>query len=379
MTGWSRSDLESSVFMELHPCACGSAEFTDGTAERQVREGDGVWFSEYTGTCAGCGTGRRFTFTVSEEIPQLAPGAWSALTEPSQLIDAGEWLAVAESYGAEGETEANIRLAAGAIDEVLLSVPAGADAVPVDAFRSELGRQMYAADPTRFRKDELEHARDVYASRAGDIQPGWDAWPLRARTINEASLFTELHRCACGMLQFDRTARWTPGEERAVLTYEGECTGCGRGRYFEFSVPADADSVPGPDPLETGYGFPGDGPSELLDPAQFWLFGAESARAADLLAADAPGHVWRDGENWDAMTELLATSVAAFQEVLAFVPPGADRVPGAAFRTPSGRVLLRQDPGIFLRDRLVAAHAERDRLLHAFIAEHPAPDDDEEE
>jgi hypothetical protein len=388
---WSRSDRESSIYMFIHPCGCGSVDFDP---EREAREVGGVWHTYYTGECRNCGARRQFVFRISAEIPQLAPGAWSTGTEPSQLIDPGEWLSIADDLGATADDDVleldeeqqcyrrvDLGLAAGAIDEVMLSLPPGADMVPAAACRSDLGRRVYLADPSRFRRDQLELARDVYASLAGEVQPhDWDVWPLRARSINEASLFTELHRCGCGQIDFDRKAHWVPAppdETRATLTYSGDCARCGSARYFSFSVPADADSSRAPDPLGAGYSYPGDGPSEVLDPAQFWLYANHCAGAADQLLAEAPAGLWSDDDNWDGITELLAVSVAAMREVLAFIPPGADRVPAAAFSSATGRVLHRTNPEIFLRDRLAEVHAERDRLLQAFLAEHPSPDDEE--
>jgi hypothetical protein len=49
-----------------------------------------------------------------------------------------------------------IELAVAGVVEVLKFVPKTADAVPEDAFTSDLGRQLYAADPGQFGRDRLE-------------------------------------------------------------------------------------------------------------------------------------------------------------------------------------------------------------------------------
>ncbi|MET7426481.1 hypothetical protein [Dactylosporangium sp. NPDC005555] len=59
---WSRSDRESSIYMYIHPCGCGSVDFDP---EREVRQVDGVWISQYTGECRNCGTRRQFVFRIS--------------------------------------------------------------------------------------------------------------------------------------------------------------------------------------------------------------------------------------------------------------------------------------------------------------------------
>lgn len=78
------------------------------------------------------------------------------------------------------------------------------------------------------------------------------------------------------------------------------------------------------------------------------------------------------------MTALLARSATVCDEVLKFVPDGADRVPATAFRTATGRNTVRADPVAFERSVLVAARAERAARLTEFTARYPEPDDEDD-
>ncbi|MFI5731868.1 hypothetical protein ACIA49_17220 [Kribbella sp. NPDC051587] len=53
--------------------------------------------------------------------------------------------------------------ASAALDEVLKFIPDGADAVPREAFASELGRAVYDAGPDRFARAELAYRRGLLA------------------------------------------------------------------------------------------------------------------------------------------------------------------------------------------------------------------------
>lgn len=148
----TRSHLEAHLYMDLHPCECGAtdfprvAEYGTGPAGRQV---------VYAGRCADCGRDRAFTFRVAEEVPVLAPSAWSTLTTPSELLDPGEWLWVADRYASHpaedgvlspeeaAERCTDLAAAAAAVEEALLFVPPGATVVPEDAFRSARGRSVF--------------------------------------------------------------------------------------------------------------------------------------------------------------------------------------------------------------------------------------------
>jgi hypothetical protein len=110
--------------------------------------------------------------------PRFGPGA-------STLIDAGQWLEMAELYveqaveaeqAATGTGDADLRAEAllawrFAVDvagEVLRFLPAGADELPDTAFWTERGRAARRADPTRFTRAALQHRLRTYQQLGDD-------------------------------------------------------------------------------------------------------------------------------------------------------------------------------------------------------------------
>ena len=87
--------------------------------------------------------------------------------EPSELLDAGQWMQVADRAATAVPTkpvEAGrvLAVAQAAVDEVIKFVPAGQDAVPEDEFWTPEGRAVRDAEPGRFRLDRLLVVRDTY-------------------------------------------------------------------------------------------------------------------------------------------------------------------------------------------------------------------------
>lgn len=167
----ARSVAECHLYMTLHPCdRCGEADFP-WTTHEQGELPDGRMRSVYQGECPSCRMPRRFEFAVTGDPPPPAYGG----TEPSQIIDPGEFLELAGRAAAYTEVppdatpaqrrdaRAAAEDAAAAVTEVLKFIPPGADAVAAEAFTSEAGRAAYAAAPEAFRRDRLEA---LLASRA---------------------------------------------------------------------------------------------------------------------------------------------------------------------------------------------------------------------
>jgi hypothetical protein len=146
---------------------------------------------------------------------------------------------------------------------------------------------------------------------------------MLARTIAEARLYMDLQPCdACGYLGFAGSM----AAARAVVRFSGQCPRCKSQRAFTFQLP------------DRSYeGFGGADPSALLDPGE-WLV------VADLAARHSPVP--------DAADYALAA--AAIDEVLKFIPSGADTVPPDALHTATGRAAYQQEPGRFHRSRLAA-------------------------
>jgi len=167
------------MFMALHPCErCGDESFAP--VVQQVTE-DGVLITRYTGQCNTCRTVRDFRFRVDKEWaddeqgPPLDPDEPRfGKTDPSEVIDAGQWLRAADQILADtpsnilGVSEAEWRerhfmftAAAECVGEVAKFIPDGADTVPSTAFWTDSGREMRDRVPDRFERDKLEHLRGV--------------------------------------------------------------------------------------------------------------------------------------------------------------------------------------------------------------------------
>jgi hypothetical protein len=159
----ARTAAEAHLFMDLRPCRCGESAFDRRSA---VVEVEGDLATHYSGACARCGAAREFLFRLPEEIPPPVAGAVRRFggDAPSELLDAGEWLAVADDHAGRDDAAT----AAAAMDEVLKFLPVGADTVPDAALWSDRGRAVHAAEPGRFRRARLEAVRDTYRALAGD-------------------------------------------------------------------------------------------------------------------------------------------------------------------------------------------------------------------
>jgi hypothetical protein len=165
------------MYMALHPCgACGDEQFSK--AIRMTVDGDAL-ITRYTGRCRTCHAERDFRFRIDNEFAgdgHTAPSTAGELgfgpADPSEIIDAGQWLQCADRIIAStpssilGVSEEEWRTrrymfqaAAESVREVLKFIPAGADDVPPDSFWTDDGRDLRDRVPGRFRRDKLEHLR----------------------------------------------------------------------------------------------------------------------------------------------------------------------------------------------------------------------------
>jgi hypothetical protein len=175
----ARSSAEAHLYMELRPCEnCGSTEFEPDSS---VISAEGDLASRYAGLCENCGTPREFIFRLPEQIlmpiedePEFGDA------RPSELLDPGEWVWLADLIGnsipadptglsAEERRQAliDLRTVAAGVSEAIKFIPAGADAVPADAFWSERGKAMYDHEPGRFDRRRLEVVQKAYSELAG--------------------------------------------------------------------------------------------------------------------------------------------------------------------------------------------------------------------
>jgi hypothetical protein len=169
----ARTSHEAHLFMDLRPCRCGESRFERANAVVAL-PGGGLG-AHYQGSCPRCGAAREFVFRLPERALEPTADMRYGAAEPSELIDAGEWLSVADRYATSvpaaahrlPEVErrracARLGAATAAVEEALKFVPAGADRVPMSAVWSESGRSVYAAEPGRFRASRLTAVRDAY-------------------------------------------------------------------------------------------------------------------------------------------------------------------------------------------------------------------------
>jgi hypothetical protein len=168
----ARTRDEAHLYLDLHPCdVCASV---DTTWDDGLVSADGDLASRYTGTCPGCGTEREFMFGLPERETTGARFPAFGGAEPSELLDAGEWLWVADlaagNVPADDSREARqaLTIAMAAVEEVVKFIPPGQDEVPEKAFWSDRGWTVRQAEPGRFRLDRLLVVRDTYRTLASD-------------------------------------------------------------------------------------------------------------------------------------------------------------------------------------------------------------------
>jgi hypothetical protein len=168
----ARTRDEALLYLELNPCPdCGTVEtaWEDGLAQL-----DGELVISYTGDCPGCGAEREYLFGLPER-ETLGPFPNFGGTEPSELLDAGQWLQVADraasTVAADDRSEAAravLDVAAAAVEEVVKFIPPGEDVVPDEAFWTGEGRATLDAEPGRFRLERLLVVRDSYRDRGAN-------------------------------------------------------------------------------------------------------------------------------------------------------------------------------------------------------------------
>jgi hypothetical protein len=168
----ARTRDEALVYLDLNPCEeCGSVE-TEW--ESGLVDVDGELSVCYDGTCEGCGARREFLFGVPER--ETVPSGYPTFggPEPSEILDAGEWLWVADLTAGNvprdpEEARRTLAIAVAAVEEVVKFIPPGEEEVPDDAFWSDRGLEMRDAEPGRFRLERLLVVRDTYRGLAAEI------------------------------------------------------------------------------------------------------------------------------------------------------------------------------------------------------------------
>ncbi|UUU23823.1 hypothetical protein [Streptomyces sp. DSM 40750] len=161
---------------------------------------------------------------------------------------------------------------------------------------------------------------------------------LTARSSAEAHLYMDLHRCECGSGDFDRQHRLELHGDVLVAVYEGACGQCGRTRRFEFRM---KEEIPPPPPA-----FGGAEASQIIDPGEFEEVAGRLAESTGIQLLNTP-----EAEH-HKLRGAIAYTVAAYEEMLKFLPPGEDVIPASAFTSEVGKARYRRDPGNYARDIL---------------------------
>ncbi|MFC0531050.1 hypothetical protein [Phytohabitans kaempferiae] len=162
------------------------------------------------------------------------------------------------------------------------------------------------------------------------------------RTRDEAHLYMDLHPCErCGSVEVAWESGLTDDGGEPARRYSGVCGGCQAPREFVFRLP-ERPSIPGPDDAVF---FGGPEHSQLLDPGEWRLI-------ADLGIQDGSSPLSGDPAVDAERKRSFVLAVAAFGEVLKFIPEGGDAVPESSFWTPHGRAAYEENPALFRREQL---------------------------
>jgi hypothetical protein len=162
-----------------------------------------------------------------------------------------------------------------------------------------------------------------------------------ARTPDEAHVYMDLHSCQrCASVETPWQGALADRDGTMIRRYFGACGTCGLDREFLFALP-EHPVLP---PTGSVVYFGGPEPSRLLDPGEWMAVADLCARAASLPQGSAP----TDESRYD-----LAVAIAAVEEVLKFIPAGADEVPESAFTSVNGHGAYTREPGRFRRRRLL--------------------------
>jgi hypothetical protein len=170
---------------------------------------------------------------------------------------------------------------------------------------------------------------------------------LVSRSSPECHLYIQLHPCECGERALSTTHQLVSSDAGLVARYQGACK-CGRKRSFEFVLDPETP------PLDA---FGGTRPSQIVCPGEFALHSDQLAsRWPAAVDAIRPGDLPRARDD-------LAWAIRALEEVVKFIPAGADAVPVAAFTSTSGRAAHAAEPGRFRALRLNARLGAYRQLL----------------
>jgi hypothetical protein len=148
----ARSLAEARLYIASQPCrGCGARDFAEPS--RIVERGDRLGVA-CAGYCPKCGAARSFELELADA--RVPHDAWGG-ADASTLVDAGEWMGLADRYAERAPVaRADLTLAIAALGEVLKFYAPGAADPPRSAFFTHAGRTTYIADPRRFARARID-------------------------------------------------------------------------------------------------------------------------------------------------------------------------------------------------------------------------------
>jgi len=181
---------------------------------------------------------------------------------------------------------------------------------------------------------------------------------LISRSARECHLYMDLRPCECGQVEFPRDHHLLDREGVMVSVYEGFCPACDRLRSFEFGLTDELEPAPP--------AFGGAEPSQIIDPGEFHWVADRIGEDAGLRLLNSPP------DKHEEHRAKFEYATAALQEVMKFLPAGADEVPAELFTSARGREIYQKDPTRFER-RWLADNLARKRRILAGIGKFTEP------
>ncbi len=189
----ARTPEEALHFLEIQPCPrCGVLGFQAMGAIYS----DGVnLLRRYSGPCARCGTAREYLFRQPAQPEPPAPPGYARFggAQPSQLLDAGQWLEMADDYARElpadpaqvppaelSRVRQRLAYALAALDEAAKFIPPGADTVPEPALWTPRSRDLWHREQFRFRRAVIDAYRQTFHDTIRAYTPAPTAPPHAA-------------------------------------------------------------------------------------------------------------------------------------------------------------------------------------------------------
>lgn len=167
----SRSTAERHFYLMVHRCPqCGKGPFELVSTEQTPNQDLDIWFVR----CRHCHQGRRLTFDRRSLLVEEAAAALPEVnpsTEPSRLIDLGQWLALFFSILSKASDEKDRREsqqlgyeATLCLEEALKFYRPDSDLPPPEALWVESSRQQFKERPDLFARPKLLEMREKLPS-----------------------------------------------------------------------------------------------------------------------------------------------------------------------------------------------------------------------